>query len=378
MSFDPQKPYNELPALPPVADIETKSILKACIEARSGLARLQEAARAIPNEAILVNSIPLLEAKDSSEIENIVTTTDKLFIQAQLNEESADPATKEALRYRSALWHGVQSLKTRPLSTKTAIEICREIRGCEIDVRATPGTALVNDRTGGRIYTPPEGEALLRKMLANWENFIHNSPELDPLIVMAVQHYQFEAIHPFTDGNGRTGRILNILLLVSRGLMDLPILYMSGTIIRNKPSYYDRLLDVTKIGAWQEWVEFMLFIVEMAALKTRARILIIQTIMLATRKLLKTKAAKIYSRDLLDLLFIHPYCRISTLVDGDIAKRQTASAYLLQLCELGLLESIKVGRDKIFLNRPLFDLLKLSDEELESKSGAILARVASL
>ncbi len=195
---------------------------------------------------------------------------------------------------------------------------------------------------------------------------------------MAIQHYQFEAIHPFTDGNGRTGWILNILLLVSHGLMDLPILYMSGTIIRNKPSYYDFLLDITKIGAWQEWVEFMLLIVETAALKTRTRILIIQAIMLATRKLLKTKAAKIYSRDLLDVLFLQPYCRIASLVDEGIAKRQTASAYLFQLCELGLLESIKVGRDKIFLNRPLFDLLKLSDEELESKSGAILARVASL
>jgi Fic family protein len=378
MSFDPEKPYNELPPLPPVADIETKSILKGCITARAELARLQEAARAIPNEAILVNSIPLLEAKDSSEIENIVTTADKLFIQAQLNEENADPATKEALRYRSALWRGVQSLKTRPLSTSTAIEICREIRGYEIDVRATPGTALVNDRTGSRVYTPPEGEALLRKMLANWENFIHSSHDLDPLIIMAVQHYQFEAIHPFTDGNGRTGRILNILLLISKDLLTLPILYMSGAIIRHKQSYYETLLDVTQTGKWDNWIAFMLLVLKISAVSTRTRIITIQNIILLTKILLKTKAAKIYSRDLLDVLFLHPYCRISTLVNHGIAQRQTASAYLLQLCDLGLLESIKVGREKVFLNRPLFDLLKLRDEELESKSDLILARLESL
>ena len=196
---DPTKPYNDLPSLPPQADIETKVILKQCITARGALAELKQAGELIPNQAILINTIPLLEAKDSSEIENVVTTTDKLFRFAQVDSTKADPATKEALRYRTALYEGYRSLKNKPLNTNTAISVCRTILGVDTDVRRVPGTALANNVTGEVIYTPPEGEDLLRKKLANWEEFQHDRQDIDPLIRMAVAHYQFEAIHPFTE-----------------------------------------------------------------------------------------------------------------------------------------------------------------------------------
>ena len=224
-AWNPEQPHNQLPALPPAHELETRAALKACIEARAALAELKQAAQLIPNQTMLINTIPLLEAKDSSEIENIVTTTDQLFQYAQ-GHDNADPATKEALRYRTALHQGFQSLKVRPLCTATAVDVCRTLKGVDMDIRRTPGTQLANDRTGEVVYTPPEGEARVRDMLADWERFLHNETELDPLIRMAVGHYQFEAIHPFTDGNGRTGRVLNILYLIQEELLNLPILYL--------------------------------------------------------------------------------------------------------------------------------------------------------
>ena len=200
----PELPHNHLPALPPARELESRAVLKACIEARAALAELKQAAELIPNQAMLINTIPLLEAKDSSEIENILTTTDQLFQHAQ-GQDNADPATKEALRYRTALQLGYPSLKDWPLCTATAVNVCRTLKGVDKDIRRTPGTQLINDRLGEVLYTPPEGEARLRDMLANWERSLHNQTEPDPLIRMAVGHYQFEAIHPFTDGNGRTG-----------------------------------------------------------------------------------------------------------------------------------------------------------------------------
>src|SRR3989338_5067633 len=203
-SFDPARPYNDLPRLPHRADLESRPVLKACIDAGTAVGELKQAGRLLPNEDVLVNTIPLLEARSSSEIENIVTTTDQLFRYAQPDREAlADPATKEALRYRTALCRGVELLKMKPLATATAVEVCRTLRSVNLDVRRVPGTALVNEGTGEVVYTPPEGEALLRKLLANWERFLHEAEELDPLIRMAVAHYQFEAIHPYTDGNGR-------------------------------------------------------------------------------------------------------------------------------------------------------------------------------
>ena len=249
--FDPSRPYNELPKLPPKADIETRGILKACIDARAAVAALRQAGTLIPNQGVLINTIPLLEAQASSEIENIVTTTDALFKYAQIDSEKADPTTKEALRYRTALRLGVESLKMKPLGTSTAVGVCSTIKGRQMEIRRVPGTALTNPAKNAVIYTPPAGEALLRKKLANWERFIHEQTEVDPLIRMAVAHYQFEAIHPFTDGNGRTGRVLNQLMLVEQGLLDLPVLYLSRYIIGNKADYYRLLLAVTRDAPWE-------------------------------------------------------------------------------------------------------------------------------
>ena len=221
MSFDPSKPYNDLPNLPPTVEIETKMVLKACVSARVALAALRQATALIPNPAVLINTIPLLEAQASSEIENIVTTTDALFRYAQLKGPAPDPATKEALRYRTALRAGFDSLQKRPLTTRTADEVCSTIKGVRMSVRKVPGTKLASDATGEVIYTPPEVESRLRDKLANWERFVHDQRDIDPVVRMAVAHYQFEAIHPFTDGNGRTGRILNLLMLVEQGVLDV-------------------------------------------------------------------------------------------------------------------------------------------------------------
>ena len=258
MTFDPGLPFNDLPNLPPASETETRTILRNCIAARAALAELRVSGKLIPNQAMLINSIPLLEAQASSEIENIVTTTDRLFRYANDASGRADPATKEALRYRTALYRGFEMLKRRPVSTVMAVEVCRTIKGVDLDIRNTPGTALMNHATDQIIYTPPEGEDVLRSKLANWERYIHEIEEIDPLIRLAVMHYQFEAIHPFIDGNGRTGRVLNLLFLVDKGLLDIPVLYLSRHIIRNKALYYQYLLEVTTQQAWESWILFVL------------------------------------------------------------------------------------------------------------------------
>ena len=256
--FNPSKPYNDLPLLPPAVDIESKTILKVCVRARAALASMNASANLLPNSTLLINTIPLLEAQASSEIENIVTTNDELFRQAQLDEATMSSATKEALRYRTALRDGFDNLRARPLSTRTAVEICRTIKGAGLDVRKTPGVTLRNAATGETVYTPPDGEAQLRDFLANWEQFIHANDGIDPLIKLAVQHYQFEAIHPFIDGNGRTGRILNVLYLVEKKLLALPLLYLSRYILNNRNDYYYLLNSVTAHGAWEDWIKWIL------------------------------------------------------------------------------------------------------------------------
>ncbi|MEM8684986.1 MAG: Fic/DOC family N-terminal domain-containing protein, partial [Pseudomonadota bacterium] len=240
--FDASRPHNALPLLPPQnAVIETRKILKKCIDARVSLAELKQAAELIPNSAVLVNALPLLEARASSEIENIVTTTDKLFEFADIAEDKADAATKEALRYRTALYEGSKMARRGMLTTDMAIQICSTVKGMELDLRHDHGTTLKNRMTGEVIYTPPVGQKDIQKMLDNWAEFMRDYDDFDPLIRMAIQHYQFEAIHPFADGNGRTGRILNILFLVQLGLLDSPILYLSRYIIQNKAAYYRQL-----------------------------------------------------------------------------------------------------------------------------------------
>ena len=355
-TWHPEYPYNQLPELPPVADLESRAVLKACIEARAALAELKQAAELMPNQAMLINTIPLLEAKDSSEIENIVTTTDRLFQYAQ-GHDNADPATKEALRYRTALQSGYQSLKDRPLCTATAVQVCRTLKGVDMDIRRTPGTQLMNDRTGAVVYTPPDGEGRLRDMLANWERFLHNQTELDPLIRMAVGHYQFEAIHPFTDGNGRTGRVINLLYLIQEGLLNLPILYLSHHVIAHKADYYGLLLGVTRDQAWEPWLQFMLQAVTETSRWTTAKIAAIRKLAEHTTEHVRTRLPKIYTRELVDVIFEQPYCRIGNLVDKGIAQRQAASRYLHDLTALGVLRVVPFGKERLFVHPKLMQLL---------------------
>lgn len=362
--WHPEQPHNQLPPLPPVLELETRAVLKACIEARAALAELKQAAELIPNQAMLINTIPLLEAKDSSEIENIVTTTDQLFQYAQ-GHENADPATKEALRYRTALHQGFQSLKARPLCTATAVDVCRTLKGVDMDIRRTPGTQLANDRTGEVVYTPPEGEARLRDMLATWERFLHNQTELDPLIRMAVGHYQFEAIHPFTDGNGRTGRVLNILYLIQEELLNLPILYLSRHVIAHKADCYRLLLGVTRDGAWEPWLLFMLQAVANTSKWTTGKIAAIRALAEHTTEHVRIHLPKIYTRELVDVIFEQPYCRIGNLVDKGIAQRQAASRYLHDLSDLGVLREMAFGKEKLFIHPKLMQLISRDNNQFQ-------------
>ena len=306
---------------------------------------------------MLINSIPLLEAQASSEIENIVTTTDRLFRFANDAASQADPATKEALRYRTALHRGFEMLRQRPISTTIAVEVCCTIKGVAIDIRNTPGTALVNDATGTVVYTPPEGEDLLRTKLANWERYIHEEETIDPLIRLAVMHYQFEAIHPFVDGNGRTGRVLNLLFLVEKGLLEIPVLYLSRHIIRDKAMYYKSLLDISTAGAWEPWILFILEAVRTTAEWTTAKIHAIRTLLDETAMGIRESLPKIYSRELAELIFVKPYCRIGDVVEAEIARRQTAAIYLKSLVAAGFLKEIKTGRENLYVNPPLLALL---------------------
>ena len=275
----------------------------------------------------------------------------------QLSEGQADAATKEALRYRTALCEGFMELADRPLTAASAVKICRTIKGVELDIRRTPGTALVNDSTGEVIYTPPEGERHLRDLLANWERFLHETHDIDPLIRLAVMHYQFEAIHPFSDGNGRTGRVLNLLFLVEQGLLDAPTLYLSRYIISHKADYYRLLLAVNRDYAWEPWVLCMLAAIADTARWTTAKIAAMRDLMGRTAETVRTKAGGVYSRELIDLIFMQPYCRIGNLVDAGLCGRQTASTHLKSLCNIGVLEEIKSGREKLFVHPALMRLL---------------------
>ena len=356
--FNPSLPYNDLPDLPPPGEqLETTAILKRCIEARVAVAELKQAAELIPNSAVLVNALPLLEAKASSEIENIVTTTDKLFEYADIAEDRADAATKEALRYRTALFEGTKMVQRGMLSTDMAIQICSTIKGMELDIRAESGTTLKSRMTGEVIYTPPVGQKLLLEKLDNWTRFMHEETDIDPLVRMAVQHYQFEAIHPFVDGNGRTGRILNILVLVQHGLLDSPILYLSRFIIQNKAAYYRLIKKVTHEQDWGAWIMFVLDGVEETCTWTTDKIKSIRELMEHTAEFVQERLPKTYTWELVELLFKQPYCRIANLVDSGIAKRQTASVYLKQLCDIGVLREVKSGRETIFVHPKYIELL---------------------
>jgi Fic family protein len=350
------RPYNDLPPLPPGMELETHAVLKQCIAARAALAELKQAAQLIPNQAVLINTLPLLESRASSEIENIVTTADKLFAHVR-NEDHADPATKEALRYSRALLQGFGALDAHPLGTRTAEDICTQIKAVQMTVRRTTGTRLANDATGEIVYTPPEGEGVLRDLLANWERYLHNAVDHDPLIRMAVGHYQFEAIHPFTDGNGRTGRIINSLYLIEQNLLTLPILYLSRYIIQNKADYYRLLLQVTREQAWEPWIIYILKGIEETAVWTTAKIAAMRQLSENTMAYVRSRLPKIYSYELVSLIFELPYCRIANVTEAGIAKRQTASQYLKQLVDIGVLIENAEAKEKLFIHPKLMHLL---------------------
>lgn len=366
LAWDPQRPYDALPPLPPGVELESRQVLKRCVSARAALAELRVAAALIPNPAVLINTLPLLEAQASSEIENVMTTADELF--KHLNaDDGANPATREALRYRTALLEGVRLIDERPLSTATAEAICSRIKGDDMMVRSVPGTRIASARTGAIVYTPPERTQSLRDLLSNWEEFLHqpdDTAELDPLVRMAVAHYQFEAIHPFTDGNGRTGRVINSLFLVQRGLLDRPILYLSRFIIAHKADYYRLLLEVTRDAAWEAWILYMLRGIEETARWTVAKIAAIRQLTTLVTEHLRAKHPKLYDRDLVDVIFEQPYCRIRNVVDRGLGTRQSASKYLHGLVAAHVLREVRVGREVLFVNPRLMALLTRDSNEI--------------
>ena len=359
MAFHPDKPFNNMPLLPPKADIETKAILKKAISAGRALAELKGLGETIPNQTILVNSIILQEAMASSEIENIITTHDALFRAFSAKTSQIDPATKEVLRYREALWEGFNTLKDRPfLTTNLFIQIVQTIRANKAGIRNTPGTKVSNAATGEVVFTPPEGEDIIREKLKNLEDYIHGENEIDPLLKLALIHYQFEAIHPFTDGNGRTGRILNILYLTQKNLLDLPVLYLSKYIIEQKSEYYRLLRGVTENQEWEPWIRYMLDAVEQTALYTRDKILAIRALLMKTLKFTKENLpSRVYSKDLIELLFQQPFTKAQFLVEAKISERKTAANYLKELEKIGILQVQKVGKENLYLNKELFIVL---------------------
>ena len=332
--------------------METKTILRKAISAGRTLAELNGLGESIPNQSMLINTLVLQEAKDSSEIENIVTTNDALFKAFTASTTRVDPSTKEVLRYREALWEGFSALQKRPaLSTNLFVQIVQRIKQNDSGIGNLPGTVIGNPRTGEVVFTPPEGESVIRDKLRDLEAFIHSEDALDPLIKLALIHYQFEAIHPFFDGNGRTGRIVNILYLAMKGLL-IAVLYLSKHIIDRKREYYRLLRQVTEKGAWEPWILFALDAVEMTADFSRRRILAIRDLMEETLALARQKLPpRVYSKELIENLFRQPYTKGQFLVEAGIAERKTAAQYLKELENIGVLRRHKVGREKLYLIR---------------------------
>jgi Fic family protein len=359
MAYDPLQPYDDLPLLPPVQEIESKPVLKQCLAATRALAELNGAGGLIPDQSILINAIPLQEARASSEIENIVTTQDELF-RAALDESAVtDPATKEVLRYRTALRHGFEFLKTAPLSLDLILEVCRILRDDpNLKFRSEDERVFIGNHESRSVtYTPPSGGPRFLEKLQNLESFLLAANGFDPLIRMAVAHYQFEAIHPFTDGNGRTGRILNILYLLREGLLEIPVLYLSRFIIHNKSQYYSLLQEVTTQGAWEPWLLYMLRGIEETARWTTERIRAIRLLLDETVQRCRNELPKVYSRELIDLIFRQPYCKIAFVVQAGIAQRQAASTYLQELERIGVLAGEKKGREVIYKHPALLEAL---------------------
>jgi len=346
------------PNLPLSIDVESKAVLRQVALAHKALAKLDGVVSTIPNRNILINSLVLQEAKGSSEIENIITTHDELY-KADIDLESATREAKEVQHYRTALLHGFDKVKEKGLLLKRDIVSMQKIlEQNDAGIRTQSGTELKNAQTGETVFVPPQDFETVDRLMNNLEQYINEPSELDPLVDMAIIHYQFETIHPFYDGNGRTGRIINILYLVFKELLEIPVLYLSRYIIQNKANYYRLLQQVRTDGAWEEWILYML---EGVIETSKESILLIDAInrLMHTVKIkLKTDAPKIYSKDLLEILFQHPYTKIEFVTEGLGVTRQTASTYLKQIETLGIVEEFKLGRSKYFINTALYELLK--------------------
>lgn len=357
MPFDQNEPYNELPLLPPEKQkIESVKIYKKLASARAALAELKGRAPVIPNQKMLINTLVLQEAKDSSSIENIFTTNDELYKAFSSPQPSTNRATKEVLKYREALWQAFQQIKNENIfAPELVINIYRQIKETDDAYRNKDVRIGNENRT---VFTPPEHGRVLEEKITNWFNYANSKNELDPLINLALLHYQFEAIHPFFDGNGRTGRIINVLYLVHQKLLDLPILYLSQYINENKREYYNLFTEVTQNLNWEAWILYMLDAIENTSNLTLKKINGIFSLFNKTLEKIKSEAPDVYSYELVELLFHQPYCKISFLTETNIASRNTASKYLNRLVDLGILEKEKVGTESLFLNASLYDLLR--------------------
>lgn len=350
----------KLPTLPPSTDLETVPVLKQLANANRALAELKGRAATIPNQGILIDTLTLQEAKASSEVENIVTTQDELFQADLFPEGPQSPAAKEVSLYRDAIKLGFQRLHdTQGLITNaTLIDMFRLMKNRSGGFRTTPGTELRNEVTGNTVYVPPQDNRHIIDLMSDLENFINDDAmcDLDPLIKMALIHHQFESIHPFPDGNGRVGRILNVLYLTRSGLLDIPILYLSRHITRTKDEYYRRLQAVRDDGDWEAWVLYMLTAITETSRTTLELIEAIRQQMAEVKNRLREELPKIYSQDLLNNLFRHPYTRIEFVVNDLSVSRQTASKYLEMLAERGIVEKHQAGRSNYYINVPLVTL----------------------
>lgn len=355
MPWNPDHPWDELPLLPPAVELETRAVLKATIAARDALARFDSRAQALQNPTVLINALPLLEAQASSEIENIVTTTDELFT-AAVTDVGATPASREALRYRSALGIGWRQVGHRPLTAGMAAQICAVIRGHDEGFRR--GEVYIGDPvTRRRVYTPPATPHAIDRLLDNWSEYLNAPDNVDPLIRMAVAHYQFEAIHPFTDGNGCTGRIMNVLMLCDAGLLHLPLLYLSRYIIETKDDYYRLLHAVTAEAAWEEWVLYIVEGVRSTAARSLDVVNRIDGVQEGLRNTVRTVVGSA-NADLLATLMEQPYSRVRDVVSMCDVSRPTATKWLRGLVDAGVLSQQRAGREVLFINRPLMEVLR--------------------
>ncbi|MFY0592320.1 Fic family protein [Roseivirga sp.] len=350
-------PYISLPIAQ--SNYETIPVLKADSLANQALGELKGIAKTIPNQLMLVNAIVLQEAKDSSEIENIITTQDELYKAMSANIQSS-PAVKEVVNYRKAIFHGFNLIESKQtLDLNDLLSIQETIVTDKPGIRNSPGTVLVNDKTGETVYTPPQEKVLILELLHNFlENFNTINKNIPPLVNLAILHHQFESIHPFYDGNGRTGRILNILFLSKNGLLDLPILYLSSFIIEHKSNYYKLLDEVNTTGKWEEWILYMLRAIEETSKKTIAKIDLINNELKKAIDLAREKMPKSFKKELIELLFEQPYCKIEYVVKRLEVERKAASRYLKELETIKLLSSQKVGREMIYKNIGLIEILK--------------------